>query len=134
MLKSFLICLWTTGSVFTYQLNNPCIFSWCNAKLLALIVGHFAWVCIFQFLFNDNENNFCHKANAFCCCCFGWCCAYCQLLICFCCFPSKISHFYNNLRFWKGSFFFSWLVLIKHNSLSNNPKFVSVVLCFAWIQ
>lgn len=59
------------------------------------------------------------------CCCFGWCCAYCQLLICFCCFPSKISHFYNHLRFWKG-FFFNWLFLIKHNSLSNNPKCVSV--------
>lgn len=59
------------------------------------------------------------------CCCFGWCCAYCQLLICFCCFPSKISHFYNNLRFWKV-FFCSWLFLIKHNSLSNNPKCVSV--------
>lgn len=30
----------------------------------ALIVGHFACVLVF-FWFNDNENNFCHKAVAY---------------------------------------------------------------------
>lgn len=45
-------------------------------------------------------------------------------------------HIFITIYVWllKGSLF-CWLVLIKHNSLSsNNPKYVSVVLHFAWIQ